>query len=286
MKLASTIREVRDWRQEAAGRVGLVPTMGSLHAGHLALVERARRENERVAVSLFVNPTQFGPNEDLARYPRDLERDRALLSEAGCDVLFAPAASEMYPPGWATSLDVGPLATRLEGERRPGHFRGVATVVLKLVGIFQPQRAYFGQKDAQQLAVIRALVRDLDVPVEVVGCATVREADGLALSSRNAYLTAEERGAASVLYRALLAARGLWARGEQRAETLRSTLRRVLDAEPLARTDYVSVADPVTFHELDTLDGPALMSLAVFLGRPRLIDNLLLDPAHEPAGSR
>jgi pantoate--beta-alanine ligase len=286
MMLATTIREVRAWRQAGTGRVGLVPTMGCLHAGHLALVEKGRRENQRLAVSLFVNPAQFGPNEDLARYPRDLERDRALLAEAGCDLLFAPAVSEMYPPGCDTTVDVGPLAARLEGERRPGHFRGVATVVLKLFGIFQPQRAYFGQKDAQQLAVVRALVRDLDVPVEVVGCATVRESDGLALSSRNAYLTARERAAAGVLYRALQAARDLCAAGERRAQALRAELRRVLDTEPLARTDYASVADPVTFRELDVLEGPALVSLAVFLGRARLIDNLRLDPSQEPEGSR
>jgi len=253
--------------------------MGYLHAGHLALVERARRENERLAVSLFVNPTQFGPTEDLARYPRDLDRDRGLLGAAGCDLLFVPTAAEMYPQGHATTVDVGPLAARLEGERRPGHFRGVATVVLKLFGILQPRRAYFGQKDAQQLAVVRALVRDLDLPVEVIGCPTVREADGLALSSRNAYLSAEERRAAPVLHRALLAARERWAAGEHAAEALRSAMRRVLDAEPLARTDYVSVADPRTFAEFETLEGPALASLAVFLGRTRLIDNLVLDPA-------
>jgi pantoate--beta-alanine ligase len=286
VQLATTIREVRDWRQAHTGGLGLVPTMGALHAGHLSLVERARRENERLAVSLFVNPAQFGPNEDLARYPRDLDRDSALLAEAGCDLLFAPGVSEMYPVGCDTTVDVGPLATRLEGERRPGHFRGVATVVLKLFGIFEPRRAYFGQKDAQQLAVVRALARDLDVPVEVVGCETVRDGDGLALSSRNAYLTTDERAAAGVLYRALCAARDLWAAGERRAERLRAELRRVLDAEPLARTDYASVADPETFRELEGIEGPALASLAVFLGRARLIDNLRLDSAQEPARSR
>jgi pantoate--beta-alanine ligase len=279
VRIATTVSEARGWVQAGSRDIGLVPTMGYLHAGHLALVERARRENERLAVSLFVNPTQFGPTEDLGRYPRDLDRDRELLAEAGCDLLFAPTAAEMYPQGHATAVDVGPLAARLEGERRPGHFRGVATVVLKLFGILQPRRAYFGQKDAQQLGVVRALVRDLDLAVEVIGCPTVREADGLALSSRNAYLSAEERRAAPVLYRALLAARERWAAGERGAEGLRSAMRRALDAEPLARTDYVSVADPRTFSELETLEGPALVSLAVFLGRTRLIDNVVLDPA-------
>ena len=206
MERLTTIGQAREWRRASgAASVGLVPTMGFLHAGHVALVERARRENQRVAVSIFVNPTQFGPSEDLARYPRDLERDSALLAGAGCDAVFVPEVAEMYPPGAATLVDVGPVASPLEGERRPGHFSGVATVVLKLFGIVQPARAYFGEKDAQQLAVIRRMTRDLDVPVDVVGCPTVREADGLALSSRNSYLTPDERRAASVLYRALTA---------------------------------------------------------------------------------
>ena len=286
MRLATTIREVQEWRHARSGSVGLVPTMGYLHAGHLSLLERARRENERVAASIFVNPLQFAPGEDLARYPRDIERDRALLTGAGCDLVFTPSVEEMYPPGHSTAVDVGPVAAPLEGERRSGHFRAVATVVLKLLGIFEPTRAYFGQKDAQQLAVIRALVRDLDVTVDVVGCPTVREPDGLALSSRNSYLGPEQRAAAPTLYRALQAARAVWSGGEREAKALRGAMRRVLEAEPLARTDYVSVADPVTFRELETLDGPALLSLAVFLGRARLIDNLLLDPAQESAGSK
>lgn len=286
MKLATTIGEVRQWRHARPGSVGLVPTMGYLHAGHHSLVERARRENERVAASIFVNPTQFGPGEDLARYPRAIERDRTLLAEAGCDLVFTPSVEEMYPLDGATVVDVGPVARPLEGERRPGHFRGVATVVLKLLGIFEPTRAYFGQKDAQQLAVIRAMVRDLDLSVDVVGCPTVREADGLALSSRNSYLDPEQRAAAPTLYYALQAARAIWSGGERQADALRATMRRVLDAEPLARTDYVSAADPETFRELDTLAGPTLLSLAVSFGRARLIDNLLLDPAQESAGSR
>jgi pantoate--beta-alanine ligase len=276
MRTVTTVRQVREWRQMHGGKLGLVPTMGYLHRGHVSLVERARRENDRVAASLFVNPTQFGPNEDLARYPRDMQRDQALLHDAGCDLLFAPSVEEMYPPGAATFVDVGPLAAPLEGSRRPGHFRGVATVVLKLFEIFRPDRGYFGQKDAQQLAVIRRLVRDLDVLVEVVGCPTIREADGLAMSSRNAYLTPEERRAAPVLHGALSAAQDLWTRGERRGDVLRAAMRRVLDAEPLARTDYVSAADPETLAELEVARGQVLLSMAVFLGRARLIDNLRL----------
>ena len=278
MLTVTTIREVRQWRRAATGEVGLVPTMGYLHAGHLSLVERARRENAPVAASIFVNPTQFGPTEDLALYPRDLDRDRAFLEAAGCDLLFAPAVEEMYAEGAETTVEVGSIAAPLEGERRPGHFRGVATVVLKLFGIVRPDRAYFGQKDAQQLAVIRKMVRDLDVPVEIVGCPTVREPDGLAMSSRNAYLEADDRRAATVLYRALAAAQDRWAQGERSAGALRSAMRAVLDAEPRAKTEYVSVADPATLRELDDVQGSAIISMAVVLGRSRLIDNLVLEP--------
>jgi pantoate--beta-alanine ligase len=278
MELLTTIGQVREWRRaSAATSVGLVPTMGYLHAGHVSLVERARRENQRVAASIFVNPTQFGPSEDLARYPRDLARDRALLAGAGCDAVFVPEVAEMYPPGAATLVDVGPVASPLEGERRPGHFRGVATVVLKLFGIVQPTRAYFGEKDAQQLAVIRRMTRDLDVPVDVIGCPTVREPDGLALSSRNSYLTPDERRAASGLYRALTISRDLLLSGERRGDALRRALRLTLDGEPLVRVDYASVADPDSFLELDTVAGPALLLLAAFLGRARLIDNLRVE---------
>ncbi len=278
MKIAKTIAEVREWRRSGAGDVGLVPTMGYLHAGHVSLLERARAENARVAASLFVNPTQFGPGEDLARYPRDFDRDRALLEAAHCDLLFAPSPDEIYPQGFEVFVDVGSVASGLEGERRPGHFRGVATVVLKLFGICQPTRAYFGRKDAQQLAVIERMVRDLEVPVEIVGCPTVREADGLAMSSRNAYLDPEERRAAPVLHGALRAAAEAWTAGERGGDALRHRMRAVLDAEPRARTDYVSVADPLTLRELSVATGPALASLAVFIGRARLIDNLRLEP--------
>jgi pantoate--beta-alanine ligase len=277
MIIAPRIEEVRAWRRAVHGEVGLVPTMGYLHEGHLSLVERARRESAAVAASLFVNPTQFGPSEDLARYPRDFERDRRLLEAAGCDLLFAPEPPEMYPAGFDTFVDVGPVAAPLEGERRPGHFRGVATVVLKLLNVVQPHRAYFGQKDAQQLAVLRKLVADLDVPVALVACPTVREPDGLALSSRNSYLTPEERRAAPVLHRALTAARERWLAGERDADALRQAMRDVLDAEPLARTDYVSVAHADTLQELSRAEPPALLSMAVFLGKARLIDNVRLE---------
>jgi pantoate--beta-alanine ligase len=278
MKVVATVAEVRAWRAAGAGSLGLVPTMGSLHAGHVSLVERARRENDRVAATLFVNPTQFGPREDLARYPRDLDRDRGLLEDAGCGLLFAPSVDEMYPPGFDTFVEMGAVAGPLEGSRRPGHFRGVATVVLKLLGIVQPDRAYFGQKDAQQLAAIRKMVADLNVPVEVVGCPTVRDADGLALSSRNGYLGPEDRAAAPVLYRALRAAAARWEAGERDAEALRVAMRQVLGEEPRAQTDYVSVADPLTLRELATVDGAALLSMAVRVGPARLIDNVLLEP--------
>jgi pantoate--beta-alanine ligase len=278
VKVLTTIPQVREWRRSLAGSLGLVPTMGYLHAGHRSLVERARAENDHLAASIFVNPTQFGPGEDFERYPRDLDRDRALLAAAGCDAVFVPEVAEIYPPGAATLVDVGPVAAPLEGERRPGHFRGVATVVLKLFGIFQPTRAYFGEKDAQQLAVIRRLVRDLDVPVEVVGCPTVREPDGLALSSRNSYLTPRERRAAGVLHRALDAARALVMAGERNGEALRVAMRRTLGEQPLVRADYVSVADPDSFRELQSVEGPALLLLAAFLGRARLIDNLRVEP--------
>jgi len=274
--VARTIAEVRRWRAGGNGDVGLVPTMGYLHDGHLALVRRARGENARVAASLFVNPTQFGPHEDLDRYPRAFERDRERLQEEGCALLFAPSVEEMYPAGATTRVDVGAVAEPLEGERRPGHFRGVATVVLKLLDIVQPARAYFGEKDAQQLAVIRRMVADLDVPVAVVGCPIVREADGLAMSSRNSYLDPAQRAAAPVLHRALQAARAALAGGERSGDALRALMRGLIEREPQARVDYASVADPATFQELDAVAGPALALLAVRFGATRLIDNLLL----------
>ncbi len=277
MRSLPTVDAFREARREV-GTLGLVPTMGFLHEGHLALVQRARAENQAVAVSIFVNPTQFGPGEDLGRYPRDLPRDLRLLEEAGVDLVFAPEASEMYPPGFSTAVVVEDVTRGLEGAVRPGHFRGVATVVCKLFNIAQAERAYFGQKDAQQVVVIQRMARDLNFPTEVVVVPTVREPDGLALSSRNTYLGAGERAAAPVLFRALLSARSAWERGERAAEALRRHVRETIAAEPLAQVDYVSVADPRTLVELDHVDDDALVSLAVRIGRTRLIDNLVLRP--------
>ena len=257
--------------------LGLVPTMGALHEGHLELVRRARAENETVVVSIFVNPTQFGANEDLATYPRDMERDLGLLEAEGVDLVYAPAAAEVYPPGFDTWVEPGALAERLEGAARPGHFRGVATVVTKLFNVVRPDRAYFGQKDGQQLAVIRQLTRDLDLGIELVAVPTVRDADGLALSSRNAYLTPEQRRAAPVIYRALSEAARQWQSGETDAESLRRAVRAVLESEPLLESiDYVSVADASTLEELERVEGPAMVSTAARMGRTRLIDNVVL----------
>lgn len=276
MDVLETIDAVRAWRA-APGTVGLVPTMGALHAGHLALVAAARAECDRVVASVFVNPSQFDDSADLARYPRDLDRDRQLLAGAGCAALFAPDAGEVYPPGFDTWVVPGAVALPNEGAHRAGHFRGVATVVLKLLTIVQPTRAYFGQKDAQQLAVIRAMVRDLDVPVAIVPCPTLREPDGLAMSSRNARLSPEERRAARVLSRALLAARAAFEGGVRDADALRRAALDVLAGEPLAAAEYVSVADGATMVELERVpDAGAVLSTAVRLGATRLIDNIVL----------
>ncbi len=276
MRVVHTIAEARAVRRALPGTWGFVPTMGYLHEGHLSLVRRARAENDRVAVSIFVNPTQFGPHEDYARYPRDLERDLRLLEPLGVDLVFVPSVEEMYPPGFQTWVIVEEVSRPLEGASRPGHFRGVATVVAKLFNILQPDRAYFGQKDAQQTVVIRRMVQDLNIPVEIVICPTVREPDGLAMSSRNTYLSPEERRAATVLFRALQAAKARYEAGERDAEGLREAMREVIRAEPLARIDYVSVAHPETLQELERVEGPALLSLAVYIGTTRLIDNLML----------
>jgi len=275
MQVVETIAAMRGARRGFEG-LGFVPTMGFLHQGHLSLVARAKCECGAAAVSIFVNPTQFGPNEDLARYPRDLPRDLALLREAGADVVFTPQPAEIYPPGFATAIDVGPVADPLEGASRPGHFSGVATVVAKLFNIVQPTRAYFGQKDAQQTVVIRRMARDLDMPLEVVVAPTVREADGLAMSSRNTYLSPEQRGTATVLFRALSEAERRFAAGERDGEALRRAMLAVLAQEPAAQVDYVSVADPDTLKELQRIERGALASMAVRIGATRLIDNLLL----------
>ena len=276
MKLVRTLSDLRACITALPRPLGLVPTMGYLHAGHLALVRRARAECATVGVSIFVNPAQFGPTEDLARYPRDLDRDLRLLEPAGADVVWAPEADEVYPAGYQTYITVGPVAETLEGAARPGHFQGVATVVAKLFNAFTPDRAYFGQKDAQQVAVIRRMARDLNFPLEIIVCPTVRERDGLAMSSRNTYLSPEERRAATVLFRALNAAKAAYQAGERGGENLRAAMRAALAAEPLARPEYVSVAGPETLRELDRVDGNALFSLAVRIGKTRLIDNFNL----------
>ncbi len=276
MKVLATAAEVRAFRASREGSLGLVPTMGALHAGHLSLVARARKENDHVATSIFVNPAQFGPAEDFAAYPRALDADLALLASLGVDAVWAPSASEVYPPGFQTWITVEDVSAPLEGARRPGHFRGVATVVAKLLNVFRPARAYFGQKDAQQVAVIRRMVEDLSFPVDVVVCPIVREKDGLALSSRNVYLGPDERRAAPALHRALEAARAAWESGERDASRLRTILTETLAEEPLVREDYVSVADPATLVELERVEGAALLSLAARIGKTRLIDNLVL----------
>jgi pantoate--beta-alanine ligase len=278
LKVTTTIADARRWRRSLRGSVGLVPTMGALHAGHLSLVAQARRENDQVAASVFVNPTQFAPHEDLARYPRDLDRDLALLADAGVALLLAPAPEEMYPADFSTAVDVMGPATPFEGQRRPGHFRGVASVVLKLFNVIGPDRAYFGRKDAQQLAVVTRLARDLDLPVAIVGCPTVREPDGLALSSRNVYLGPEDRRAAPILHRALAQATALWAGGERDADTLRRAMNEVLGSELRAKVDYAALVDPVTFAEIHGRCEVALAVLAVFFGTTRLIDNVPLPP--------
>ena len=272
--------ELARWRASLHGDLGLVPTMGALHDGHLALVRRAVAENERALATVFVNPAQFDDAGDLAAYPRDLARDARLLEEAGCDALFAPRVDEIYPPGFDTWIEPGAVARGLEGEARPGHFRGVATVVARLFLLCRPTRAYFGRKDAQQLAVIRKMTCDLGLPVEVVACDTVREPDGLAMSSRNRRLDATARRAAPRLYGALTAARAAWEAGASDAERLRREMRRALAAEPAVELDYVSVADPETLGELERVEPRrgALLSLAASVGGVRLIDNLTLPP--------
>ncbi len=275
-----TCDSIAAFRKARAGfkDIGLVPTMGFLHEGHLSLVRRAKAECGTVAVSIFVNPTQFNRADDLEKYPRDLDRDLSLLAEAGADLVFSPSAEEMYPAGFDAAVQIGGVTEGLEGAARPGHFAGVATVVLKLLNIAQPTRAYFGQKDAQQAAVIRKMVCDLDMPVEIAVAATVREADGLAMSSRNVRLSLEARAAAPVLHRALLAGAALIKAGEKDAKKVRAAISAPIEAEPLAKIDYVSAADANTLKELDAVTGPVLLSLAVLFGDVRLIDNLTAEP--------
>ena len=256
--------------------VGLVPTMGALHDGHRSLIERARRESATVLVSIFVNPRQFDNAADLAAYPRDEARDLAICDEAGTDLAWAPSLEAVYPPGFSTTVRVGELGTRLEGEHRPGHFDGVATVVTTLLALAGAERAYFGQKDAQQLLVVRRLVSDLGIATDIVACPTVRDPDGLAISSRNVLLSPAQRAAAPVLHRALRAAEERWGAGERSGDVLRATMREILATEPLADPEYVSVADATTLDELERVTGPALLSMAIRFGEIRLIDNVPL----------
>ena len=276
MLTVKTLTELHAVRLWFPGRVGLVPTMGYLHEGHLSLVRRAREECDHVVVSIFVNPTQFGPKEDLSKYPRDLDRDLSLLEPLGVNLVWMPTEELMYPTGYQTWVDVETITRPLEGAMRPGHFRGVTTVVAKLFNGVQPHKAYFGQKDAQQAAVIRQMTRDLSYPIEIVVCPIVREPDGLALSSRNVYLDPEQRKAATVLSRSLRAAKELYDEGERDAEKIRGKMKEVLASEPLAEVQYVSCADYDTLEELDTVTGKALLSMAVLIGKTRLIDNLVL----------
>ncbi len=276
LRVVHRVTEMKALRKKLPEPVGFVPTMGALHEGHLALVRKARLENESVIVSIFVNPTQFSPQEDFAAYPRDFQRDLKLLGAEGVDAVFAPEAGEMYPPGFSTWVKVEKLTQRLEGASRPGHFRGVATVVAKLFNITLPTRAYFGQKDAQQALVIKRMVTDLNFDLELVVVPTVREPDGLAMSSRNIYLSPEERQSATILWKALSEAEKLWRGGEQDAEKLRRQIRELIQTEPKAKLEYVSVADAESLEELSRIDRPALVSLAARIGQARLIDNITL----------
>ncbi|OIP26056.1 MAG: pantoate--beta-alanine ligase [Chloroflexi bacterium CG08_land_8_20_14_0_20_45_12] len=277
MQVVKTISQFRQLRQPVTGSVGFVPTMGYLHKGHLSLVRQARAENSTVVASIFVNPTQFAPAEDFRSYPRDFDRDLALLGKEKTDIVFAPSEEEMYPATFSTWVDVEKVTERLEGACRPGHFRGVATVVTKLFNIVQPTRAYFGQKDAQQALVIKRIVADLNMNTEIVVIPTVRESDGLAMSSRNTYLNPKERQAATVLFKALSLARRLRQDSEKDAEEIRQQMASLILKEPLAQIEYVSIADAETLEELKIIDRQALALLAVRIGKTRLIDNMLLD---------
>ncbi len=277
MKTVITLEDLRSLRKTLPEPVGLVPTMGFLHEGHISLVRRARQECASVVASIFVNPTQFAPTEDLAAYPRDLPRDLALLEDAGADLVWTPTPEIMYPPGYQTWVTVEDVTRPLEGSMRPTHFRGVTTVVAKLFNAVQPGRAYFGQKDAQQAVVIRRMVSDLNFNLDVIVCPIVREPDGLAMSSRNTYLDPDQRQAALVLSRALAAAESAYVQGERDPERLRQEMCRTIEAEPLARLQYVSCAQPDTLEELtEPLIGAALLSMAVYVGKTRLIDNRVL----------
>jgi len=276
MQVIETVSEFRVAERSAARPLGLVPTMGYLHEGHMSLARRARADNATVSASIFVNPTQFAPNEDLAAYPRDMDGDLAKLEEAGVDLVFAPAPQEVYPAGFDTRVDVGEIAAKLEGASRPDHFRGVATVVCKLLTIVRPDKVYFGQKDAQQCLVIKRLNADLNLGTEVVVIPTIRDSDGLALSSRNAYLRDGDRESALTLSRSLNLAREMHQSEILNAKKISAQMRNLIESEPRTSVDYISISDAETLDELDIIDRPALVSLAVRIGDVRLIDNTLL----------
>jgi len=276
MKVITPLQELHILRKNLPEPVGFIPTMGFLHAGHLSLVNAAKACCATVVASIFVNPTQFGANEDLSKYPRDLEHDLTLLEAGGVDLVWTPTSDDLYPLGYQTWVDVQELTTRLEGEFRPGHFRGVTTILAKLFNAITPDRAYFGQKDAQQVAVIKRMTMDLGYPIEINVCPTVREIDGLAMSSRNIYLDPNERRAATILFRALRTAETAYRNGERDAESLRRTLRTVVSSEPSARLQYVSCSDYYTLEELITVSGKSILMMAVILGNTRLIDNVVI----------
>ena len=277
VKTIESINDMLSTRRILPVPVALVPTMGYLHSGHLSLVKKAREENRSVVVSIFVNPAQFGPSEDFENYPRDIGHDFALLANENVDAVFIPAVKEMYPLDFSFHIEGGWITERLEGASRPGHFRGVTTVVAKLFNIIQPTCAYFGQKDAQQAAVIRKMVTDLNMNVEIKTCSTVRESDGLAMSSRNTYLKPSERRAATILYRALILSEKLWKEGEKNAKRIRNEMKALIDKEPMASVDYISLADGNTMNEVDEACKGTLVSLAVKIGNTRLIDNTILE---------
>lgn len=276
MEIVSTIKELKErigrWKKQGL-KIGFVPTMGYLHEGHLSLIRESRKHSEITVVSIFVNPKQFGPNEDYQQYPRDWQRDRQMLEKEGIDLLFYPTVEEMYPDGYRTYVEVKELQDRLCGRTRSGHFRGVCTVVLKLFNLIQPDEAYFGWKDAQQVIILKKMVEDLNLPVKIIPCPIVRDIDGLALSSRNTYLKAEERIAALILKKSLDLAEKLITSGEKDAEKIKKKMVELILSEPLARIDYVEIVDLKNLESLDKLDGEALIALAVYIGRTRLIDN-------------
>jgi pantoate--beta-alanine ligase len=277
MEIIETIAEMKKYRHHVAGSIGLVPTMGYLHEGHISHILHSKKENAVTGASIFVNPTQFGPNEDFERYPRDYPRDFAMLEKAGADFVFLPPPAEMYPQGYNSWVEVLAVTAVLEGAIRPGHFKGVATVVTKLFNIVEPTRAYFGQKDAQQCVVVKKMVKDLNMNVEVIIGPTLREPDGLAMSSRNIYLSVEERAQAPVLNRALVVAQKMWNEGERDTAVIRQAMENLIKQKPLGKIEYISIADAVSLQELKKAEKPLVISMAVKFGKTRLIDNLLLE---------